>query len=179
MKSKKSGSNPLAELNFVASVDLDHAMDLLAQLDDEDYDVIFTERNPDRIDFKITYPLGVWNGAVQGTLQRWQGTDTRITCTGEAARYSQSEAMDKSSFVGCMIAGVVGGLFLSLAGLLFRSGELALVGVFAMLTPMLMFSGFSTTSSRYELPEPVFRERDAVLDKIIAAFKNAGEVKAL
>lgn len=167
MKRKKVG-NLLSELNFTSSLELEQSVDIITTLAHH-YPVTLTERNADRIDFDIKFQ----HGTVKGTLQRWRGNETRITCSGDVVRMIASSS-DDSNYVPTTL--IVGG---TVCMMLLSAGQVipALIGagvVFAFVAKQ------PATSIKNE-PEtiPIFRERDAIFQYLIDNFKASGEVSPL
>ena len=126
--------------------------------------MVLDEVNPNTIKFDIQYEHGI----IEGTLQRWQGDETRINCAGEVSRVVQTRHSD--SFATNL---VVVWLMISLA--LMCSQHHAL-GFMAMIC---MFITASWLQNRDPEIVPVCRERDAIFQEIIDIFKANGEVAAL
>lgn len=167
MKRKKA-SNLHAELNFISSLELEQSADIIVGLADT-YPVTLTEKGHDRIDFEVKFS----HGNVTGQLQRWQGTDTRIICSGDVVRvlYTNDQNHDIAPSVVA-----VGGLTC-----------LILLGVGQVMPAMLGFAGltiwaaYNKSEASSKEPETIllFRERDAIFQYLIDSFKADGEVAPL
>ncbi len=166
MKRKKAGTL-LSELNFMSSLELEQSIPIIVTLADA-YPVTLTERNPDRTDFEIVFE----RGTIRGTLQRWRGNETRITCTGDVMRI---EAVDADTNIVPSVFAVGGLACFMLLGV----GQV----IPAMLGVGVLFAVASNQDKTSVKSEPrtvtLFRERDAIFQYMIDSFKAQGEVAPL
>lgn len=163
MKSKKASTHPFTELHFVSTLPLKRSVQVISNIA-YPHPMVLTKINPDTVRFDIQYD----NGTIEGTLQRWQGDETRINCAGEVNRVL--ETRHSNGFANNLI---VVWLMISLA---LMCSQQATLGIIAMIF-LLMTASWLQNSD----PEivPVFRERDAIFQEIIDSFKANGEVAAL
>jgi hypothetical protein len=178
-KKLKGHANPLAELHFVANMPLEQAVMLIRDLADGTYAVTLTEVDADNFKFMID-DIRTHSRAskINGALQRWQGTDTRVDVTGDVVRRALSEKT--LLFFVTMLVFLVTGFFILASGMM--SKEHGFVYGFPALVIMLI-SAALLRSSQESLEDdaalPVqFRERDHLLQLIIDTFKSAGTVEA-
>jgi|GEM_PF-1895084 len=164
MKQKKA-QNLHSELNFVASIELEQSLMIISGLADT-YPVTLTERNYDRTDFEVEFR----HGTVKGTLQRWRGNETRVTCSGDVVRVLATNDKDIDIVQPVVMVGGLVCLALLTAG----------QAVPAMLGAGAIFAFASqqepTSSKRDKVIVPLFRERDAIFQYLIDSFKAEGEV---
>jgi len=163
MKSKKAYTHPFTELHFVSTLPLKRSIQLISNVA-YPHPMLLTKINPDTVKFDIQYE----NGTIEGTLQRWQGDETRINCAGDVNRVLETRHSD--NFANNLL---IVWLVISLA--LMCSQHVSL-GFIAMIFLMITASWL-----QHRDPEiiPVFRERDAIFQEIIDTFKSNGEVAAL
>jgi hypothetical protein len=163
MKSKKGNIHPFTELHFISELPLHQSSELISCVA-YPHPMVLTEVNPDTVKFDIQYE----NGTIEGTLQRWQGDETRINCAGAVHRVLENNNPDNLA-----TNMVIVWLILSLA--LMFSQQFAL-GFAAMICLFV-----TATYLQNKDPEiiPIFRERDAIFQEIIDIFKANGEVGAL
>jgi hypothetical protein len=173
-KKSKSRSNPMAELNFVAHVQLEHAVQLVGDIADERHQVTLTEVSPDEYKFHINYlPNKSKVAEVSGTLQRWQGTETKIDASSYVIRLwgTEDEGVHQVSSL----------FFLSLvliAAVLAVSNGILVVGLAIMtLAGVLLMVIISQAKGKADKPSVIFRARDYLLQRIIDTFKTTGEVE--
>lgn len=167
MKRKKA-SHLHAELNFVSSLELEQSANIISGLADT-YPVTLTEKGHDRIDFDVEFS----HGKVRGQLQRWQGTDTRVTCSGDVVQvlYTNEQSHDIMPTITTI------GLFACIV--LMGAGQVVpvMLGVGAV-----MLYGMSHKSDVITKdPDTIllFRERDAIFQYLIDSFKADGDVAPL
>lgn len=187
-KDKSRLGAPSAELHFYASVQLEEALAILADLAQPPLAVTLTEIDSDHFRFELSYTLlpGLPMNApplVYGTLRRWEGTYTRLDATGQVYRFTRNPRVQRTR--GPMwLAPLVMLAFLVAAAQYQDAASLAVAafvivaGLSALLTsnnsaqPSAMLAGWEDN------PEDVveFRRRDELFRQIIAAFKARGEV---
>src|SRR5690349_12094326 len=115
-KKLKGRANPLAELHFIANMPLEQAVTLIRDLADDNYAVMLTEVDANNFKFEIDDTRTHSRASkINGTLQRWQGTDTRIDVTGDVIRTSISAKT--LSFIFGMFCFLVAGLFVLANGM--------------------------------------------------------------
>ena len=163
MKSKKAQIHPFSELHFVSTLPLKRSIQLMSNVA-YPHPLRLTEINPNTVKFDIQYESGI----IEGTLQGWQGNETRINCAGAVSRVLQSNQSDNLA-TNLVIVWLV----ISLA---LMCSQYATLGIMAMICLLITSSWLQNRD-----PEivPIFRERDAIFQEIIDSFKANGEVAAL
>ena len=174
-KKSKSRTNPMAELHFVAAVQLEEAVQMVGDIADLQHEVTITEVSENEFKFRINYlPNKTKEAEIWGTLQRWQGTDTRIDASGYVIRMAETETK----------SGQWGGYF---SILLFISAIWTIsIGALIPGFLILFFGGIMaifvlilTYAAKFEESGKVvsFRARDYLLQRIIDTFKSEEEVE--
>jgi hypothetical protein len=163
MKSKKAYTHPFTELHFISTLELNQSVQLMSNVA-YPYPITLIDVNPNTVEFDIQYD----NGKIEGTLQHWQGNETRINCAGDVSRVVQRSNSD--SLASNLIVVL---LIFSLS--LLCSQQVAL-GIIAIVLLMI-----TTSWLQHRDPQivPIFRERDAIFQEIIDTFKANGEVASL
>jgi hypothetical protein len=181
-KKLKGHANPLAELHFIANMPLEQAVMLIRDLADNTYTITLTEMDADNFKFQIDDTRTHSRASkISGTLQRWQGTETRVDVIGEIIRSSISGKY--LGFILALFCFLVVGFF-SLADGVRNGIEHDFVYGFPAFVILLL--GAAVFRYFQESPEddnlnvqPIqFRERDRLLQLIIDTFKAAGTVEA-
>jgi len=167
MKRKKAGKLH-SELNFSSSLELEQSVQIIMALADT-YPVTLTERHIDCMEFDVKFR----HGTVKGTLQRWRGNETRVTCTGDVARMVVTD--NNTEIVPAPVL-LIGGIVFFM---LLSAGQAipALVGFGAL--GALSFSQQAKLGNNEPEVLVVFRERDAIFQYLIDSFKASGEVEPL
>jgi len=181
-KKLKGHANPLAELHFVANMPLEQAVMLIRDLADNTYTITLTEIDADNFKFEIDDTRTHSRASkINGTLQRWQGTDTRVDVTGDVVRPSMSGTT--LGFIPALFCFLVVGFFFLADGV--RNGiEHDFIYGFPAFVMLLIgaavFRYFQASPEDDNLTiQPIqFRERDHLLQLIIDTFKSAGRVEA-
>jgi hypothetical protein len=89
MKSKKAYTHPFTELHFVSTLELKQSVRLISNVA-YPHSILLTDVSPNTVEFDIQYD----NGKIEGTLQRWQGNETRVNCAGDVSRVIQRSNSD-------------------------------------------------------------------------------------
>ena len=158
-KKLKGRANPLAELHFIADVPLEQAVRLIGNMADDKHAVTLTEVDTNNFKFEISS-----NSKINGTLQRWQGTETRVSCDGKVA--NKEDYKSKIIFVLLIVA--------------FLSVLVAIdAGVIAIWIAILIAvsNGRADRNSLETNNDLLFRERDRLLQLVIDTFKAAGKIE--
>src|SRR5690606_11445426 len=101
----KSAKSNLSELVFASSLPLETAIEVLSSLADEQHPITLTEVSPDKVEFEIEYlPQGISLATVKGSLQRWNGTETKLDARGDVVRLDTKE--DKLTNNSAIISGL-------------------------------------------------------------------------
>ncbi len=168
MKRKKA-SNLHAELNFISSLELEQSANIIAGLADT-YPVTLTEKGHDRIDFEVKFS----RGRVTGQLQRWQGTDTRVTCSGDVVRVEYTNDQSHDVMPTVTTIGIC-------ASMIVLMGTGQVIPVMLGVGAIMLFGMYHKSDSITKEPETIllFRERDAIFQYLIDSFKADGEVAPL
>lgn len=83
MKKKSGGLAPTSEIDFLSSMSLEEATQRVAALADVEHPVTLTHISDDHYRFRLQYKHGGRVlGQISGDLRRWQGTMTRVHCSG-------------------------------------------------------------------------------------------------
>ena len=182
MKGKKSRSPALTEMHFVSSLPLKKAVNLLGDQAEPATPVTLTEIDSDRWQFEMTYvPVEgePASATVKGTLRRWEGTYTRLDCTGDVRREKNSRLAELrptgQTTMALMVVGVVLLLVMNVT-----SNPLVILGAGGLIS----FIALAGTASNLlhdrdgdDIPDPVyFRERDLLLQLLIDVYMDAGDV---
>jgi hypothetical protein len=177
-KKLKGRANPLAELHFIADVPLEQAVMLIGNLADDVHVVMLTEVDANNFKFEIDDTREKSSQSkINGTLQRWQGTETRVDVTGDVVRQDLFLVKITSYLMPLLLLSVVPLLMLS-AALLVR-GETLFSCITISLFVASLFAIAVDNEPQEETIAPVyFRERDRLLQLIIDTFKSAGKVEA-
>lgn len=178
MSKSKSRSPAITEMNFVSSLPLEEAVRLIGGLATPATPVTLTEVDEDNFRFEIAYQdPGVTLSSVTGSLRRWEGTFTRLDCTGKVRRTSTSRSMGNYSLRSLGTALLLSTGCLLLGGISMNVGFI--LGI-AIIVALVVTSFDLLTASPDEFNDPVdtvyFRERDALLNLLIQAFTAAGDV---
>lgn len=175
MDKRKSRAPAITELNFISSLPLEEAARLIGGLASPDMPVTLTEVDADTCRFELVYPDTHGASplaAVEGTLRRWEGTFTRLDCTGDVQR-EPGEARGPGYRTLLVLAGVFL-LSVLLAQVALAPGFILMFGTLAELGYLI------GTRPSDEMPaardKVYFRERDALLNLLIRAFTAAGDV---
>lgn len=178
-KKSKSQTNPMAELHFVAAVQLEQAVQLVGEIANEAHQVTLTEVSADEYKFHINYlPDKSKQAEIRGSLQRWQGTETKIDASGYVIRMWE---LDESA---SPILENIGRAFASLilfAGIMLISNDIMFIGIPLLILAGILIIGliFISGLSDEEIDESRvnFRARDYLLQRIIDTFKAVAEVQ--
>jgi hypothetical protein len=176
-KKLKRRANPLAELHFIADVPLERAVMHIGNLANDIYAVTLIEVDVNNFNFEIDNTREKSSQSkINGTLQRWQGTETRISATGDVTRTANDlrKILGAFLFIFAVASCVVGGLLIlfnasimgKIAGLMFIALSFYLVGI------------VSKELQKDAQALAVFRGRDRLLQLVIDTFKSSGEVEA-
>lgn len=178
-KKLKGRANPLSELHFIANVSLEQAVMLIQDLADDTYAVTLTEVDADSFEFEIDDTRQQSRQSkINGTLQRWQGTDTRVDATGDVVRDVVS-SKTLTSFIFMLVFFAIGFLMLANGmistehGLVYGLPALAImsIGVF-------LLRQYRESADEDSILQVHFRERDRLLQLLIDRFKSAATVEA-
>lgn len=174
IQKSKSKSNSFAELNFVSSLQLEQSVILIGDIADDYHQVTLTEVSSDEFKFHIDYLSEKFKVAeIKGTVQRWNGTETKLDANGEVLRLEASNSTKSQTEF------VLSRIFLTFVGL----GIAVFTGLGWLAVPIFIALGVSLYTSIDKLDENpqtiLFRHRDYLLQRLIDAFKSAGDVEAL
>ena len=171
----KSAQNENAELHFVSSLQLEQSVMLIGDMADDHHQVTLTEVSPDEFKFHIDYlPEQSKLAKINGTLQRWNGTETKIDADGDVLRLETGNTQRSH------IAYILGTLLVTVG-----ASGVAIIGEVAWLVVPIIISGIGTgfyTTLKTDDDNPrvvLFRYRDYLLQRLIDAFKTTGEVEAI
>ncbi|MEM9950786.1 MAG: hypothetical protein AAF846_04245 [Chloroflexota bacterium] len=174
-KKSKSKSNSIADLHFISSLQLEQSVQLLGNLADEQHHITFSEVDENQFQFEIDYLDNHKKQArIKGTLQRWQGTETKLDADGRVDRLEISDP----NFFNRPIASAV---LIATAGI-----NIALVTSFpALVVPFVLGVAGYGYYVRRQLDETktiqtvLFRHRDYLLQLLIDTFKAHGDVRPI
>ena len=177
LNKSKSKSSSLAELHFIASIQLEDAVVLVGDIADKQHQITLTEVSPSEYKFEIDYvPNETKQAQISGTLQRWNGTETKIDANGAVNRVAigntpTSRLRNAASIV--IASFIVGGVVASISSGIFVSPIL--------LGGMLLGYNAIQTDDESKKDETIvhFRARDYLLQKLIDVFKSVGDVEAI
>lgn len=175
-KKSKSRTNPLAELQFIANVQLEQAVQMLGNIADEQHQVTLTEVSPDEFEFHINYlPNKSREAEINGKLQRWQGTETKINASGNVIHLLDSEENTDSS--GRQV--IIIALFAFFGGFIAILNGSWIFGVSTIIitAPIVFFLVDWQSNERDDKSTLSFRERDYLLQRMIDTFKSEHEVE--
>lgn len=167
----KSAQNSVSQLVFASSLPLEDAIIILSSLADDQHPITLTEISPDKVEFEIDYiPQGNNLATVKGSLQRWNGIETKLEARGAVTRLGSTNFEDTTK--GRVSVFVVVG-----------TGVTLLIGNF-WLMPIVGIIGLgvykvASIFKKDTMTIVLFRERDYLFQCLIDAFKSAGEVEAL
>jgi hypothetical protein len=175
MTKGKHATDPLADLQFVSALQLEEALDVLSSLASPRTPITLTQLDADTWQFDMAYQRGaVPIAQIQGTLRRWQGTLTRLNAAGEVRRteiYLSRQVYMVEVILGLAILG--GGVLMTLNGLWFG---MIVVGIGVGIAWGRWGLHFEDQADEHTLTRVQFRERDALFQRIIAAFQRSGQV---
>ena len=182
VKKLKRRANPLSELHFIANVSLEQAVMLIQNLADDTYIVTLTEVDADTFKFEIDKARQrSRQSKINGTLQRWQGTETRIDATGDVIRSSMPGKTQ--SFILLMFSFLIVGFFILADGI--RNGvehdlvcALPAFGIIIIGAALFRTLQFAPEDDNDTALPIQFRERDRLLQLVINTFKAAATVEA-
>ena len=123
--------------------------------------------------FRINYlPNNTKEAEIWGTLQRWQGTDTKIDASGYVIRLQDTET-EPAQTRGMYAVG-----FLMFLGLATISTSSWMFGIpFIIIGAIGLFALSWYTPAKEEKITVSFRARDYLLQRIIDTFKSEEEVE--
>ena len=174
-KKNKSATNASAELHFASSLNLEQAVILVGDIADEHHQVTLTEVSPNEFQFHIDYlPEQSKLAEISGTLQRWNGTETKIDADGTVYRMEDTSSSRSNTTV------ILSSISLTIAGssLAIAAGQSQLIIPIFFAAVALGYYFFS--SEEDDNPQTVlFRHRDYLLQRLIDTFKSAGDVDSL
>ena len=172
-KKSKSRTNPMAELNFVAAVQLEEAVQMVGDIADSHHKVILTEVSENEFKFRINYlPNNAKEAEIWGTLQRWQGVETKLHAHGDVIhRQPEKSALDHNQRMMIFFLLVFGFVTLAFYPQLGAS-MIMIIGVYAA-----FFSW--RKQSLGEKSTVFFRARDYLLQRIIDTFKAVAKVESV
>lgn len=190
MKSKKSSIlvSP-SELHFVAAMSLDETLQHLGQLANPQIPITITEVTPDAYTFQVQYKReGRITAQVDGRLQRWYGTDTRVDVSGRVG--SDRHGAWYTLLWGFMVLAGVLAFFFTSAGFeivfmllivfglsaLFRIGTLSGVTMKGYNDNIYYFNK-ENESDRKRLANR--RDTEHLLDYVLTVFKNTAEIELI
>lgn len=171
----------MAELHFVASVQLEQAVRLVGKIADGEHQVTLTEVSPDEYKFHINYLSDNSKQAeIKGSLQRWQGTETKIDASGYIIRMWEVEesATPILENMGRLFTGIILflGIVLSSNGIMFIGIPLLILASI-LIAALIFISGLS--DEEVDDSKVNFRARDYLLQLIIDSFKTVAEVQII
>lgn len=172
----KSKSNTLAELHFISSVQLEEAVYLLEAVTDDAHSVMLIEVSPDEFQFQIAYkPENAKLAEISGTLQRWNGTNTKIDANGAVMRLETGEETSNaaSGVISATVAVFIG------MGIAAASGQVWLIVPIILAGSSYAYMANSTAGEQEKPQTVLFRHRDYLLQILIDVFKSAGDVQAI
>ena len=106
-KYEKGKSNQdLSQLTFASSLPLENAIDLLTSLADENHPITLTEVSPHKVEFEIGYiPKDVPLATVKGSLQRWNGIETKLDAKGDVIRLDRTSSKydDRGAIISTIV----------------------------------------------------------------------------
>jgi hypothetical protein len=165
LQKRKIPSLSAGELHFVVEIPLEHAINLLEALGDEDTQVIFDPISEEQVRFVIKRISQ--QAQVNGQLRHWEGTATRIDCGGHVIREEVEETPLSTS--GAAVA-----ILVFFAGLLINQPALSVAGIIFAILASLYASFEKNENSDTRLH---FRERDRILERIIAQYQNIAPLR--
>ena len=176
-KYEKGKSNQdLSQLTFASSLPLENAIDLLTSLADENHPITLIEVSPHKVEFEIGYiPKDVPLATVKGSLQRWNGIETKLDAKGDVIRLDRTSSKydDRGAIISTIVLAIAG------SGVALAFGQIWLV-------PPIIFgamgmSYYGSDYSKENKPSRIvlFRERDYLFQRLIDAFKAVSEVEGL
>jgi hypothetical protein len=184
-KGKARSVTAAPELHFYSSLALEHAAAVIEQL--HDYPGMIESVDDDTYRFTMNQFTG--HGAqVRGTIRRWEGTYTRLDCTGDVVRQSEIEAREswgtrdsrrQRNDSPVLVFGVVIMLMFWLNQSLQLPPIVFLVLALLAISATVMFYLFFLDRGDVEQTEEdkvFFRERDTMLNALISTFQAAGIV---
>ncbi len=175
-KKSKSTNNTLAELHFVSSLRLEQSVMLVGDIADEHHQVTLTEVSPHEFKFHIDYlPETSKLAEINGTLLRWNGTETKIDADGEIYRMEDSNS-SKST-----MPAILSSAFLTFVGTGFAISTGASGLALLIIIGGVGMTYYAISSDEDDNPQTIvlFRHRDYLLQRLIDAFKSVGEVEAI
>lgn len=175
IQKNKSKSNSLAELNFVSSLQIKQAIKLIGDIANDYHQVTLTEVSPDEFMFYIDYlPEKSKVAEIKGTVQRWNGTETKIDADGEEL-YLKEVDQNQDITWPLMISIFLIGLGSNLALAIGQDWLIILIVIGVIVTGLYI----NYKSEDKKAQKVIFRHRDYLLQRLIDAFKSAGDVEAI
>lgn len=172
----KSAKSTLSELVFASSLPLETAIEVLSSLADEQHPITLTEVSPHKVEFEIEYlPQGTSLATVKGSLQRWNGIETKLDAKGDVIRLDSNETNPSGGglSVGIIALTVIG------SGLALAYGQEWMIFPIVFGTMGMSFYGMDSSAESRTSTIVLFRERDYLFQRLIDVFKSAGEVEGL
>lgn len=183
-KGKKARSALLTEMHFVSALPLKKAVKLLGDQAAPETPVTLTETSSDKWHFEMAYHPAEDEPAsavVKGTLRRWEGTLTRLDCTGDVHRANGSRLaalIHSSGQVTTLMILVVGVVLFIIMNATHNPLVVMGSGVVIALIAALGTAGslLRNPDAGEEIDTVYFRDRDALLQLLIDVYMAAGEV---
>lgn len=168
------------ELHFTTSLYIDRAAALLqAQAekakDRQDLPIVqcdVASIDSDRVRFKLeALRMGKLTGRLEGTMQRWQGSLTRVDVEVQHFTYNDTERLTTTLIVGVLVMSIVGALNVQifLMEVFGVSYEMSAIPVWA-LAAVVMFKGIRNVSSSEGRITQVMAQQDiSELTEVLAS----------
>lgn len=186
MNKGKTAQSTLTEMHFVSSLPLKKAVKLLDKLSTPETPVTLTETHSDLWQFELVYHPADEDAAsaiVKGTLRRWEGTLTRLDCTGDVYRETRRGLPQFARPTGqtAMAMLVVGGVLLLILNMTHEPLVIMSAGVMIALiaaagTAGNLARGLLDAGEHEPVDQVFFRERDYLLQLLIDSFKAESDV---
>lgn len=165
----KLAQNSLSQLTFVSTLNLEDAVQLLSDLADDKHPIVLTDVSPDKILFEMDYLYQDSSLAkVTGSLQRWNGTETKLDARGSIKRLDNAKNTDVASFVILAIGLIIFSIVVQ---------NLWFIPIFGILG-----LGIYAAAKLFETDDAtvvLFRERDYLFQRLIDSFKAVSELEAV